>query len=198
MMRRAIIYHRPPLIGSYLPPGLYLGPLWFYISIAIGIVTQLDPFVFGAIASVLGTATIPLVYWVGKNLFSDVRVGLAASALYATSFLTSIYSRIWWPLTFSPIATLLTYLSLSQMRKGKPWWSWPMFLSLTLALHGEPPNLTTLIVLIASFILLGVPWKNKHVVAGFLLLLLSHLPVLAFEFKHGFTTTQSLIRLAQE
>lgn len=198
MIRRAVVYRRPPLIGSYLPPGLYLGPLWFYVSSAIGFVNQLDPFSFGFLASFIGTSTVPVFFFVGKELFHDWKIALTASLLYASSYLVSIYSRIWWPLIFSPIATLFTYFSLSQMRQRKLSWAWPMFLSLTLALHGEPPNLTTLIVVIASFLLLGVPWKNKHVIAGFLLLVLSHLPVLAFEFKHGFAITQSLTRFAQE
>lgn len=198
MIRRAVVYRRPPLIGSYLPPGLYLGPLWFYVSAAIGLVNHLDPFSFGLLASLLGASTIPIVFFVGNELFHDWKISITASLLYASSYLISIYNRIWWPLTFSPVATLLTYFSLLQMQQGKLLWAWPMFLSLTLALHGEPPNLTTLIVVIASFLLLGVPWKNKHVAAGCLLLLFSHLPVLVFEFKHDFTTTQSLIRFAQE
>lgn len=197
MMRRAVTYHRPPLIGSYLPPGLYLGPLWFYLSIAIGTVIHLDPFVFGVIASALGTITIPLVYWVGKDLFGDARIGLVASALYATSYLTSIYSRIWWPLTFSPIATLVVYQSLKRIKEGRVRWAWPLFVALTIAFHGEPPNATTILLIVLSFVIFKLPWKNPHVVGGSSFFILSHIPVALFDVKHDFVITKGLVHLVQ-
>lgn len=195
MFRRSIVYHRPPLIGSYLPPGLYLGPLWIYISALIGLLLKLNPFSYGFLASILGVIAIPLIYQVGFRIFKDKRVGLVASLLYSFSYLAAIYSRNWWPLVFSPLATLIVYYSLIKIINGKLRWAWPMFISLTLALHGEPPNLTTLFLILISIPIFKIKWRSSHFLGGLTLLIISHLTLLIFEFRHQFTITKALLAL---
>jgi len=192
MFRRSIVFHRPPLIGSYLPPGLYLGPLWMYVSALIGLLTNLNPFVYGAIASGLGVLAIPLIYLVGKEVFESRKIGITASAIYSFSYLVSIYSRVWWPLVFSPLASLIVYYSLWKIKQGHSGWAWPMFAALTLALHGEPPNLTTLIIIVATVLIFKIHWKNRHFLGAALMFLFSHITLIIFEFKHNFIITNSL------
>lgn len=195
MFRRSIVFHRPPLIGSYLPPGLYLGPLWIYVSALIGLLTDLNPFVYGAIASGLGILTIPLIYFVGRDVFKSRRIGLIAAAISGFSYLTSIYSRVWWPLVFSPPATLAVYYGLWKTKRGYPKWAWPMFAGLTLALHGEPPNLTTLILIMTAILIFKINWKNRHFLGAALMFLFSHITLVIFEFKHNFVIANSLSQM---
>lgn len=199
MFRRSIVFRRPPLIGSHigsnLLSGLYLGPLWIYTSVLIGVIAKLDPFTYAVIASGLGVLTIPLIYFVGRDVFKSRRIGLIAAAIYGFSYLTSIYSRVWWPLVFSPPATLAVYYGLWKIKQGYPKWAWPMFGALTLALHGEPPNLTTLILIIAAVVIFQLNWKNRHFLGAALMFLFSHITLIIFEFKHNFVITDSLSQM---
>ncbi len=195
MFRRSIVFHRPPLIGSYLPPGLYLGPLWVYVSALIGLLTNLNPFVYGTIASGLGVLAVPLIYIVGKQVFESRKIGLTASAIYSFSYLISIYSRVWWPLVFSPPATLIVYYGLWKIKQGHSGWSWPMFAALTLALHGEPPNLTTLILIFTAVLIFKINWKNRHFIGAISMFLLSHATLIIFEFKHQFVISKAFVQM---
>lgn len=115
-----------------------------------------------------------------------------ASAIYSISYLVSIYSRIWWPLVFSPLATLTIYYSLEKIKQGNIKWAWLMFAALTLALHGEPPNFTTLILIISAVVIFKLNWKNRHFLGAALMFLFSHITLVIFEFKHNFVITNAV------
>ena len=83
-------------IGPVTSVGnLYLGPLYYYFMLPFLWLWRLDPTGPAVMVALFGTATVYVVYRIGRDFFNE-RVGLAASALYALSPVVIAFSRSSW------------------------------------------------------------------------------------------------------
>jgi hypothetical protein len=142
---------------------------------------KLNPVGPAIMVALFGIATVYLVYLAGKEFF-DKRVGLIAASLYAVSPLVIAYSRSSWNPNLVPFfSLLLMYL----LKKKKLLWI-GIVLGIGLQLH-----YLFLFLFVVTILWVRDLKKLLFVLFGFII---GYSPFLAFEVRHGFPNTESIIR----
>lgn len=191
-----IVNHKFTLLGPTASVGgFFLGPIYYYFMLPFVWLWGLNPVGAAIMVACFGIATIYLVYRVGTDLF-DGWVGLIASALYAASPLVIAYSRSSWNPNVVPFfAILLIYLlwkSVVQKRPRLIFWV-GVVLGIGLQLHYL--FLFLFGVVGVWYLLYGrkTEWLRDYAL-GIVGFLIGYGPFLAFEVRHGFPNTISIIR----
>lgn len=195
------------LLGPRASAGdFFLGPIYYYMMAPFLLLTHLDPVGPAIMIALFGIATVFLVYYVGRK-FINAEVGLIAASLYAISPLVIVYSRSSWNPNAMPFFSLLMlYLLYLAVKKGshKLFVSTGFLLGIAMQLHYLS---TFLAVIIFFFVLFGEYMTNKkdvlrrylyhylEILGGFLL---GFSPFLAFESKHGFPNTRTILKFVFE
>ncbi len=196
VVKRMIVDHKFTLLGPTASVGgFFLGPLYYYLMLPFLWAWGLNPVGPAVMVALFGVATIYLVYLTGRVLF-DRWVGIIAASLYAVSPLVIAYSRSSWNPNVVPFfATLLVLLlwKLKQRETGRVALGIGVVLGMGLQLH---------YLFLFLFVLVGL-WYAVSVRRATLLRLVAlttagfvigYAPFLAFEVRHGFPNTQSVIR----
>lgn len=179
----------------------FMGPAYYYMMAPALFLSGLDPVGPAIMVALIGVATTFLVYFIGKRFFSE-RAGLFAAALYASSPLVIVYSRSSWNPNVLPFfALLLMYTTFKGVGAKHPWkYLVPtgMLLGIAIQLHYLSLFLIGIVTLYIFFglwyskgkIQVIEPIKNYlQILLGFLITLL---PFLAFEARHGFPNFKSI------
>jgi|GEM_PF-1432210 len=194
IIKRILVEKHLTLVGGALPGGFYLAPGYFYISAFFYNFTGLNPVGIGKVAAALSVLSIPLLFIVVKRMAS-VPTAVIASFLYTFSYLTVIYNRTWWPLTFSPIVSVISYFSLFQIVKTKNLkWIFPLTASIIVGIQSDPSNFSMLLTSLIILLLYKIPLKNSKILLATTLLFLSHLPLLIFDIRHNFLNSRALLK----
>ena len=193
IIRKILIDHHPTLIGGSVPGGIYLGPGYFYITSIFAFISHMNPVGLGAVAATLGTLSVVLIFIVGKKLFG-VKTGLLSALFYSTSFLVVVYNKIYWPLVYAPIVTLLTYFCLTKIIIDKKI-SWMLVLSavLIIGIQSDPATFSLILLSLIAFLIYKVPLKNKYFFGAVALFIFSHLPLVIFDLRHDFLNTRAFL-----
>lgn len=109
------ILHGDYLIFSTIHPGREI--MMFYLIAAYVRIFGHSYFAHKAVAALIGLATIPLVYLLGRECFNR-RVGLLAALFLAVAKWPVIMSRIGWRLVLGPPFVALTCLFLVRALRG--------------------------------------------------------------------------------
>lgn len=191
-----IVDHKFTLLGPTASVGgFFLGPIYYYFMLPFLWLWRLDPVGPAIMVALFGVATIYLVYRVGKDLF-DEWAGLIAASAYACSPLVITYSRSSWNPNVVPFfAILLVYLLwklIVRPRKLDAFWI-GLVLGIGIQLH-------YLFLFLFMLVAVWYLWKSKSIgfwkttgktFAGFLV---GVSPFLAFEVRHGFANTRTIIQ----
>ncbi len=196
VVKRMIVDHKFTLLGPTASVGgFFLGPIYYYFMLPFLWLWRLDPTGPAVMVALFGIATIYLVYRVGRDFF-DEWAGLIASSLYAVSPLVIAYSRSSWNPNLVPFfSTLLIYVFwriIVKNRWGELFWVGVIF-GIGLQLH----YLFIFLFVVAAFwfLLYGrLLQKLRYYIVGFLGFLVGYAPFLAFEVRHQFPNTFSVIR----
>lgn len=182
------------LIGPAVPGGLYLGPGYFYITSVIYFFSHLNPFGTAAMASTLGVLSNILLFYVARKLFNQ-KTAVFASLIYCVSYLVVVYNRTWWPLTFTPTVSLVTYLSLYQIITTKNLkWVITLSFALIVGIQADPSNFSTILLTILFWIIYRLPIRNKYVAGAVFLFFFSHLPLAIFDLRHDFLNLRHFLQ----
>lgn len=180
-----IVNHKFTLLGPTASVGgFFLGPIYYYFMVPFLWAWKLNPVGPAIMVALFGIATVYLVFKVGKEFVSPF-VGLVAASLYALSPLVIAYSRSSWNPNVVPFfSLLLVYLVYKQkyLLAG-------IVLGIGLQLHYL---FLFMFVVVGLWIVITKAWKN--IVFVFLGFLIGYSPFLAFEIRHGFPNTQTVIR----
>src|SRR3989344_2781477 len=123
------------------------------------------------------------------------KVAVLAALFYTFSYLTVIYNRTWWPLTFSPLVSIISYFSLFQIVRTKNLkWFIPLTLALIVGVQSDPSNFSILITSIIVILFFKIPLKNFSAALAFLLFIFSHIPLLIFDLRHDFLNSKAILR----
>lgn len=191
-----IVNHKFTLLGPTASVGgFFLGPVYYYFMLPFLWAWKLNPVGPAIMVAIFGIATVYLVFKVGKEFVSPF-VGLVAASLYALSPLAIAYTRSSWNPNLVPFfSLLLIYLlwyAVEKKRSSTLVWI-GVVLGIGLQLHYL---FLFLFAVVGIWLLLNakvlpifrsVPW----VFLGFII---GYSPFLAFEVRHGFPNTQSVIR----
>ncbi len=183
--------------------GFFLGPIYYYFITPFLWFFNYNPAGPAVMIALFGIFTVWLVYKIGTEFFGR-KAGVIASFLYAISPIVVAYSRSSWNPNLMPPFTLLTlYILYKGVNKNKP-----LFFFITGILYGILMQLHYIEVFVGVIIIVYVfiSWalKNKQkkifssVIKPYLMIFFGFLvgfsPYLAFEARHGFPNTASLIK----
>lgn len=200
VVKRMIVDHKFTLLGPTASVGgFFLGPVYYYFMLPFVWASGLNPAGAAVMVALFGIATIYLVYRLGRDIF-DQWVGLVAAALYSFSPLVIAYSRSSWNPNLVPFfSTLLILLLWHSVAKKNPkllFWV-GVVLGIGLQLH---------YLFLFLFPVVGIWYlvygRNagwlKYYLLGVIGFIIGYGPFLAFELRHGFPNTISIINFLRE
>lgn len=195
--RDALVMHRLltsgdlPFIGPITSVGgFYLGPLYYYLMAPWLWLARFNPVGPAVATAILGALTVPVLYWVGKKLFSH-RVGLWAAGLYALAYIPISETRSAWnpnPMPLAALGILYGFYLANYQNK-------PKGLLLAAVSLGAALQLHYMIVFLAPLIIWQVILARKHfrqLLAGLAILLVMMLPLFLFEIKNNWLNVKGL------
>lgn len=196
VVKRMIVDHKFTLLGPTASVGgFFLGPIYYYFMVPFVWVSGLNPASAAVMVALFGIATVVLLYKAGKDMM-DVSVGLMAALLYSVSPLVISYSRSSWNPNVVPFFALaLVYLlwSTGKDLSVRTLFFIGVILGIGIQLHYL--FLFLFPVVAVWFLLYGRSKKYLKMYAfGMLGFLVGYAPFLAFELRHGFPNTTSIIR----
>jgi len=200
VVKRMIVDHKWTLLGPTASVGgFFLGPVYYYFMLPFLWLWRLDPTGPAVMVALFGTATVYLVYRIGRDFFSEW-VGLGAASLYAVSPVVIAFSRSSWnPNVVQFFSTLLIYLLWKAERDQNP--SHFLLLGMTIGIGLQLHYLFSFLgaVTFLWFYFLKVKYpliKSVGLTAvGFVV---GYAPFLLFELRHGFPNTIALFRFLLE
>lgn len=191
-----IVNHKFTLLGPTASVGgFFLGPIYYYFMLPFVWIFRLDPSGAAIMVALFGIATIYVVYRFGRDIF-DEWVGIIAASLYALSPLVIAYSRSSWNPNLVPFfATLLMYFLWKSVAHTKPTYLFWVGVILGIGLQLHYLFLFLFAVVGVWYLIYGRSWKwLKYYALGALGFVVGYAPFLAFELRHGFPNTLSVIR----
>ncbi|MFZ5845247.1 MAG: ArnT family glycosyltransferase [Patescibacteria group bacterium] len=196
VVKRMIVDHKFTLLGPTASVGgFFLGPIYYYFMLPFLWAFQLDPVGPAVMVALFGIATVYLVYRVGRDFF-DSTVGLVAATLYALSPLVIAYSRSSWNPNLVPFFSLLfIFLLWRAIEKKTP--RELFFAGVALGV-GLQLHYLFLFLLPVAILWFGLYGRTKQLIKNYWLgiagFVVGYSPFLAFEVRHGFPNTQSIMR----
>ncbi len=177
-------------------PWLHQGPFWTYILGIALLLADFHPLIGGYVGILFGLLSVLGIYLLGKELFT-MRVGFLAAALYATSPLVIIHSRMPYHTTPIPFFVLCYLFTIIRWVRGDI-----RYFPFTLLFLGILYNFELATVILAFpfiFLILYGLWKRekyvvnlfskKIIIRSLLFLIIPLIPVLIYDFSHGFPQT---------
>lgn len=182
-VKSIVIDRKPTLIGPYTGlQGVFQGPLYYYALAVPFALSGGNPTVIMWFMLLSNLAAIPIIYVVGKRLFSQ-NVGLFAAFLLAVSpAAVAAATFIWSPFLVLPIASAALYFLLKKSLI-------PLAVCLGLLFHFE-------IAFAVPFTIVVILLLRKSLSLWFFIIIGIFLsPLMIFDFRHDFLTTRSLLIL---
>lgn len=181
--------------------GFFLGPIYYYFMAPFLWLFNYNPVGAAVMVALFGVATVYLIYKIGYEFFNRT-TGLIAAFLYAISPLVIAYSRSSWNPNLMPFFSLLALYVLYKAVVKKSVFLFVLcgfLLGIAMQLH----YLTLFLGVVAAFYILlvrvitGVN-RIRSILKDYMLLVIGFIlglsPFFAFEIRHGFPNTQSIIK----
>jgi len=200
LVAKGILEGNLTLLGPRASAGdFFLGPIYYYFMAPFLWLFRLDPVGPAVMVALIGIATVYLVYKVSKEFFG-FKAAVFASALYAVSPLVIAYSRSSWNPNPMPFVSLLT-LYLSYKAVVAPSFKKNLFIGILLGIAIQLHYLSVFLIIIVLFFILFANKYQKIVFRKtlnsyfqiFIGFLIGFSPFLAFEARHGFPNTKTII-----
>lgn len=192
IVRDIVVNHHYRLIGQQTSePGIFIGPLFYYLLIPFYLLFNLDPLGGIFLSLIIGIAAVVSIYFVFRRLYGSPADKFTA-LLYAASFAVSLNERDVVPTTPVMLWSIWFFYVLNLLFRGeKP-------LLLVAVLFALVWHLNLALVLLAPLVVLGIVihirnYKVTDFVAPVLLFLLLSLPLLVFEARHNFVQSRALV-----
>lgn len=180
------------LIGGVTPLGFHLAPYFYYFLSFLLFLGNLNPIAWGWAGALIATVTTYFMYLVGST-FVNKRIGIIAACFWAVSTLAVIYDRHLWALYWGPLISLITIFVLYKIIKGKEIFIYPLTATLAFGIHADPSNLIFLVLTLVVYIFYKLP-VTKNTLTACAIILLSLLPLVAFDLRHNFANTKPVLR----
>jgi 4-amino-4-deoxy-L-arabinose transferase-like glycosyltransferase len=192
------------LLGPRSSAGdFFMGPAYYYMITPWLWLFNYDPVGPAVMVALFGIATVWLIYYVGKQWFSE-KAGLMAAAFYTVSPIVINYSHSSWNpdvLPFFALLMLYVLFKAVQVKKQTRYFvGVGLLLGISLQLHYLALFLGVIVFAYTFFARWYINKKIKiietlryyfHIFVGFLLGLS---PFLLFEIRHGFPNIQTIFK----
>ena len=195
---RQILHGHLTFLGPRASAGdFFLGPIYYYFMAPFLFLSNFNPVGPAIMVALLATATVFLIYKMGKEFFGT-RAGLFASLLYAVSFLVVAYSRSSWNPNVMPFFSVLAlYTAYKGIEKKKLFLMFisGILLGIAMQLHYLTVFLGGILffyIFLTGFSKNKLPELLKKYAAVFAGFLIGLSPFLAFEIKNGFPNIRTI------
>ncbi|HWY79877.1 MAG TPA: glycosyltransferase family 39 protein [Candidatus Sulfotelmatobacter sp.] len=203
LVARDILQGHFTLLGPRASAGnFFTGPIYYYMMAPFLWLFQYDPVGPAVMVALMGVATVWLIYLVGSNFF-DRKTGLIAAALYAVSPVVITYSHSSWNPNVVPFFALLTLYLLYKAVTSVRSWKYYLLVGLLLGICIQLHYIALFLAVIVAISLFLMQWflNNKIQILPLLMyyleifvgFIIGYSPFLAFEVRHGFPNTQTII-----
>jgi 4-amino-4-deoxy-L-arabinose transferase-like glycosyltransferase len=195
VVKAMIVDHKFTLLGPTASVGgFYTGPIYYYFMLPFLWFSNLDPVGPAAMAALFGLATIVLIYLVGRDLISP-KAGLIAAVLATFSPQMIHISRFSWnpnPIPFFVLAVIYClYLAKIKRRVG-----FTLLAGVCLGVLYQLHYTDLAMIPVGGVLIVWLFWGKgllKNIVAILGGFLLGDSLFLAFELRHGFPNTKSVL-----
>jgi len=200
VVKRMIVDHKLTLLGPTASlGGFFLGPIYYYFMVPFLWLWKLNPTGPAVMVAIAGIATVYLVYRMGRDFFGK-RVGIAAASLYALSPLVIAHARSSWNPNLVPFfSALFIYILWAIVVRDR--WKWVFYAGICFGIGLQLHYLFVFLLPVAVVWLLFWGSRKKYLIYAMLGLIgfvIGYAPFLAFEVRHGFPNTQSVVRFILE
>lgn len=199
VLSEAIRNRQPFLIGPHsgVIAGVFHGPLWYYLNLPAFIVGHGNPVFMGWFWWGLSIGTLILIWWVSKKLFNN-KIALLAMLLYSANSIANpmdSLKQFFNPYGATALFPLFFYLFVTYLKNRKVvYLTFALFfigliIQFQMAFGGP-------VLIISTIYLLFFFYRNKlykHIFS-FSVLLIPLSTFIAFDLRHDFLQTQSMIR----
>jgi len=184
--------------------GLFLGPLWYYITFPGFLLTHGSPVGLAIWAITLSAVVMPFVWWLATKLFWNKPAGRLLDVLLGGVYIGLILfgpgsitssTTIWNCLMAAPLmmASLYAFWQVRQSPKRSLIWLTAGFVTLALTLQSE----FAYAIFYLPVLFCAIPWMTQRrrwsdFAAAITAVGVTLLPQLAFELRHQFIMTHSL------
>ena len=175
---------------------IYLGPYFTYFTAILLAISRGDPMITAYFAAGLGVVTVAAFFFVGWKLF-NLTTGIVSSLLYASLPLFVFFDQKYWNTMFTPLITLLLFVTLYLVKYSKWWWVlYAVLFGAVLQTHLEP---APLLLIGVWYFIKGGYWKDiKLLLIGFAVFALFYWPLAVFDYYHNFSNLTSFTRFGQQ
>jgi len=186
-----------PLIGPTTGiHGVFYGPWWYYFLAVLSFLSKGNPYFIVVSMGVFGLIGVLIAYSIGKQYMNKQLAIALAIIVSFSSFFAGTSAQIWSPDLVPTLMLFLFYLFIrmdSDVSRRKI-----IILSLTIGLtYGsilESEVAYGVVFIVASLPALYLIYRDKiHFFAVFFGLLFIELPRIAFELRHQFIQTKSIM-----
>lgn len=193
IVKDVVINHHFRLIGQLTSaPGIFIGGLFYYLLIPFFLLTKMDPIGAAYFTIIIGLATIVSYYFVLTKLFK-AEIGLIISFLYAT-LLTTVNTDRWAVPTITTNLWVIWYFyTIVRITKGDYTVLPLLGILIGLIWHVHIALIPALIAVPVAIILSKKLPDIKQLIQFVIAFFITSIPLFAFETRHGFEQTISLI-----
>lgn len=172
--------------------GIYIGPLFYYPLIPFYLISNMDPGGVIYFIPILGAVTIISYYFVFSELFKT-KIGLIATFIYATSLATINHDRWLVPTITTNLWVIWYFYSIIKITRGD-FRTLPLLgILIGLIWHVHIALIPTLVAIPTAIMLSRKLPSGKLTLLSLILFLMTSLPFIIFELKHGFGQILSFI-----
>lgn len=185
--------HHLRLIGQETSaPGIFIGPLFYYLLIPFFWMTHFDPAGALIFSGLIGLLTILSFYFVFKKIFDQI-TGQVAAFIQSVLLLRVDHDRWVVPTITDNLWLVWYFYSIISLARGQFNVLWLLGLLIGLIWHINF-SLAILLILVPMALLLSkkLP-KVKHLFQFSLGFLIPSVPLILFEIRHGFQQTRGFI-----
>lgn len=204
IIKGILVDHIIPSIGPPSSVGnIYLGPLYYYMMTVSMLIFWLNPVAAVGMVALIGVAAVGLIYYLARSWFG-IWEAVAASSLYAVSFVTVMYSRSSWNPNPAPFFALFAIVGLDFVRRSKNF-LWLILTGVSLGAALQMHYLSLILLPVFGLFWLyelylqtkGQEYKNFifGTIAGLLAFLIVMLPLILFDFRHNFLNYHGLLAI---
>lgn len=193
IIKDIVINHHFRLIGQLTSaPGIFIGPLFYYLLAPFFILTKMDPIGTLIPIVIIGILTIFSYYYVFSRLFNK-KIGLIGAFLYAVLFSTIDSDRWIVPTVTTSIWSVWYFYFIAKLSRKD--FSVLPFLGILIGLiwHIHIALAPILITIPLAMILAGKLPNLKQIIFFLIVTLITSSPLILFEARHNFSQTKSFI-----
>ena len=202
-LRTAVATGQLPTLGpqaSWVGGIFHHGALFYDLFLPAYWLGNGDPTAVVLETALAGLIVVPIVWWMARSI-GGVAAGLSAALLAAVSASLIGYSTfIWNPTPVEPAAALAFLGAWQAWRTSRPWWWLVAAAGSAVAMQSHVTAAVIALPMAAAFLLTlrrGPAAERRRIVAwglaGVALVVVTYLPLIAYELSHGFVETRGIL-----